>query len=195
MLIKRIVGAAGALLLAVVSLIAMPVYADCPNKPITCEYGAIGYQGTCWHASKVRCESCGPQHCPQSPATSYTQMPHRTQFACVAKIVETKQPDGCSNSLYDPLTKEYKKLFKPACDQHDICYRNNIGASKGHCDNEFKANMDHMCSRLYPGVANVAQLGSCKAGSLTWYKFLQIAPQARQAFDDDQKWTRANCGK
>jgi len=113
-------------------------FADCPDRPITFDFGAVGKQGTCWKASKLACHDCGPKHCPGAPPSSYAQMPHKVEFACVAKIVITKQPDGCGNPANDPASLMYKQFFKPACDEHDICYRNNIGVSKGACDARFK---------------------------------------------------------
>jgi len=185
---------ATAILLLSASLSTL-AFADCPDKPVTCDFGAIGTQGTCWKASKLTCNDCGPKRCPGAPPTSYSQMPHKTDFACVVKIVLAKQPDGCSNPAKDPASLMYKQFFKPACDEHDICYRNNIGVTKGSCDAQFKRNMDAMCIGYYHGVMNDAQKASCISASITYHSTLALAPQAKEAFTQDQNWTKANCAR
>jgi len=169
--------------------LATPSRADCPDKPIGCAFGAVGTQGMCWHT--WRCTTCGAAKCPTVPAKSYTQVPNRTDFACLPQAI--KQADGCSNPSPDPASVFYKGFFKPACDQHDVCYRNTIGRSKGKCDDDFKANMDWMCDRYFTGALNLAQRGSCRSAAVTWWAGVANLPQGQKAFDADQQWAKASC--
>jgi len=50
-----------------------------------------------------------------------------------------------------------------------------------------------MCNEFYHGVANDAQKASCMSASITWHSTLALAPQAKDAFAQDQNWSKANC--
>lgn len=166
--------------------------ADCPNKPVSCGLGAVGWQGTCWQTKKLACESCGPKHCPDVP----TKVPKTYSYPCVEIVQADKvQVDGCSNPLTDKLDAMYKQLFYPACVQHDTCYHNNIGIQKSTCDGDFKSNMTWICRNYYTGNANSAQLGACLAAVETWYTTVSTVPIANDLWKSDHDWTAAHCKK
>lgn len=164
--------------------------ADCPDRSISCAYGAVGHQGTCWETRRLRCRDCGPRHCPTVP----TMVPVNYSYACAPIVLADKeQIDGCSNPLTDPLSELYKGLFRPACVQHDLCYHNTIGIKKESCDQDFKRNMTALCRAYYTGTVNAAALGSCLAAVNTWYGVVSATPLARTLWDSDHAWMNQRC--
>ena len=164
--------------------------ASCPDRTISCDYGAVGTQGTCWETKRLSCRDCGPRHCPTVP----TSVPVNYSYPCAAvALADKKQVDGCSNPLTDPLSHLYKGLFRPACVQHDLCYHNTVGIKKESCDQDFKRNMTTLCRGYYTGTLNVTQLGTCLSAVETWYTAVSTAPLARTLWDSDHAWINQRC--
>jgi hypothetical protein len=170
---------------------ASPALADCPDKPYKCDFGFIGGQGTCWKT--WRCVPCGDTRCPALPATTFRNVPKRAEFACIDHAVNSGQTNGCSNPSPDPASGFYRNYFKPACDQHDLCYLNTNGLSKRQCDDDFKTNMEWMCDRYFTGALNVAQRGSCRAAAGTWWAVLASDIKSTTNYTEAQAWSRAQC--
>ena len=165
---------------------AYPALADCPDKPISCDFGAIGRQGQCYHV--FSCKDCGPRHCPTYPR-SYAELPNKVALTSCPQAI-SRATDGCSVPVSDPASNTYKQLLKAACDEHDICYSvKNSG--KGTCDNDFRKNMEHICRSYYTGFQNSVQLGSCLAAVGVWY--VAVAEKGQQAYNDDQVWAQSHC--
>lgn len=166
--------------------------ADCPDEPVSCALGALGTQGTCWDLKRLSCRACGPRRCPTPP----TAVPTTYTYACVATVRADKvQYDGCSNPLTDGLSTLYKQLFRPACEQHDLCYHNPLGITKATCDNDFRRNMTWLCRDYYKGTRNQAQLSLCLTAVGTWYSTVSTVPLSRTLWDSDHAWTAAHCPK
>ncbi len=181
-------------LVSLVAFAAIPsssALADCPDKPYKCDFGFVGGQGTCWKG--WRCVTCGDKTCPALPANTFRDVPRRAEFACIDHAVKSGQTNGCSNPSPDPASGFYRNYFKPACDQHDLCYLNTNGLSKRQCDDDFKANMEWMCDRYFTGALNIAQRGSCRAAAGTWWAVLASDIKSTTNYDEAQAWNRAHC--
>jgi hypothetical protein len=173
------------------AVIPSPALADCPDKPYKCDFGWIGGQGMCWKT--WRCVTCGTTTCPKLPAQSFRDVPRRAEFACIDHAVKSGETNGCSNPSPDPASGFYRNYFKPACDQHDLCYLNTNGLSKRECDDNFKANMEWMCDTYFTGALNIAQRGTCRAAAGTWWAVLASDIKSTKNYDDAQAWNKANC--
>lgn len=157
--------------------------ASCPNVPATCDYGAIGWQGTCLHLPV--CKTCGPKHCPDLPG-SFKDLPYQINTPCLDKIVANRV-DGCSIPKdVDPM---FGKVFKAACDEHDICYHTDT--AKSHCDNDLRNNILYTCDNYYNGIANEPQKSACKTAASLFY--LGVVAGGQSGYDKDQEWKSNNC--
>ena len=97
--------------------------------------------------------------------------------------------DHCSVPMSDPLTADYKKLFRRSCDVHDVCYL-TPGNSKAFCDDALKARMDADCDRAYApdSFANKR----CHMTASSWRAGLET-PISTRYWDRSQEWGRRNC--
>ncbi|MBN2125142.1 MAG: hypothetical protein JW821_12665 [Deltaproteobacteria bacterium] len=112
--------------------------------------------------------------------------------------------DGCSgpwlpNVHVSGLDIDLKKLFRPACDNHDRCYH-SCGCTKDECDNAFKNQMDDICERNYPynpvtimghnvGDKNAVHRAACHLAADMFYDAVRAGGQS--SYDADQH--RAGC--
>ncbi|MEW6594602.1 MAG: hypothetical protein AB1413_07010 [Thermodesulfobacteriota bacterium] len=168
-------------------LVAQPSLASCPNIPASCDYLAVGWQGTCFHLPNV-CKPCGPKHCPDLPG-SFRDMPQQINTPCLDKIIKAGRIDGCSvPEKIDPM---YRHVFKAACDEHDVCYHSDT--AKAHCDNDFRDNMLYICDHYYKGAANAFQEKACEDAALIFYGAVSIGGQ--NGYDKDQKWKKEHCSE
>jgi len=57
--------------------------------------------------------------------------------------------NGCSTPLQ--LDIPFKKVFTPACNAHDVCYRcgEHYGWSQTECDNSFLKELKSICTNLH----------------------------------------------
>ena len=97
--------------------------------------------------------------------------------------------DHCSVPMSDPLTEDYKKLFRRSCDVHDVCYL-TPGNSKGFCDDALKARMDGDCDRAY--AQDTFANKRCHMTAASWRAGLET-PISTQYWDRSQEWGRRNC--
>jgi hypothetical protein len=172
-----------AVLLFAICLFSQHSLADCPNVPAPCDYGAIGWRGTCWNFPDI-CKNCGHKYCPDLP-DSYKDMPQHVNSSCLKKILSGRV-DGCS--VPKEINPMYRHVFKAACDEHDICYHTDT--SKSHCDNDFRNNMLYICDHYYKGITNVAQEKACEAAAALFYSGVVVGGQS--GYDGDQDWKK-NC--
>ena len=175
------------MLFSVVCFASQASWADCPNAPISCGYGAIGWQGTCWHGIGG-CQTCGPKHCP-SLITSYKKLHHQINTPCISKMFKSKRIDGCSTPAGVNIL--YSEVFKAACNEHDICYHTNV--SKTTCDNYFHSNMNQICDSYYTGFLNRAQEAACKAAADAFFMAVNVGKFAQDGWNSDQGWKKKNC--
>lgn len=183
-MLKKMLLCSGTLLFAI-CFSAPSLWASCPNVPAVCDYGAIGWQGTCLHFPKV-CKDCGPKHCPDLPA-SYTDLPDQINSSCLEKIISSGRVDGCSiPKEVDPM---FGKVFKAACDEHDICYHTDT--AKSHCDNDLRNNIVYTCDQYYKGIANEGQKKACETAASLFY--LGVVTGGQGGYDKDQDWKNKNC--
>lgn len=74
--------------------------------------------------------------CKKSSAKRNWWIPHKRGKSCADSRV-----DGCSYGLAKiAFTERDKKLMRPSCNEHDLCYSTK-GNSKKDCDNDFKNNL------------------------------------------------------
>lgn len=163
--------------------------ADCPDKPVQCEYGAIGSQGTCWNSQKLACEPCAGIRCPSYPKSYRDVAKVATEETCQEA---QRREDGCSNPMNDPTSVAYRGLFKAACDQHDFCY-SSTGNRKESCDGMFRENMTSICNGYFQGVLNSTPLLSCLSGATAWYGVVALHATAMEAYVNGQAWAKTNC--
>ena len=98
--------------------------------------------------------------------------------------------DGCSTPLYDSISDKYKKVFAPACDDHDRCY-STPGVSQQQCDNEFLSRMLSLCGNdavtsKTPGFTKV----ECRTVAGTWAT--AVAGFAATSYAGDQTWAETH---
>ena len=99
-------------------------------------------------------------------------------FCSVKMIAELRATDGCSGGVGD-----YGEKFRPACNQHDICYSSPTGGGKNACDSAFGKNMIAMCDRH-------GQTG-CVAAAKTMLTAVQIG--GYKSASDGRQWSIDNC--
>ncbi len=162
--------------------------ADCPDVPISCDYGAVGWQGQCY--SFPVCQDCGPAQCPHV-LPDYRFLPFLIDESKCPEA-KTRASDGCSNPSSDPASAVYNDVFKIACDAHDVCYSSK-GVPKVLCDINFYQNMSFICRDFYKGVVNTAQRFSCLAAAGIYADAVSLTPQGAQAYSDDQDWANKCC--
>jgi hypothetical protein len=122
------------------------------------------------------------------------------------------QPDGCGSSTGSPIqyhsvpdgpvpllpvTKVSKvslltnlkiytsKIFKPACNQHDICYM-SVG-SKESCDSQMYANTKNVCANANYSFPSYPARLDCRATAKVFYEALENLPASKTAYSRSQQ--------
>ncbi len=95
--------------------------------------------------------------------------------------------DGCSADVHDPASEHYKKVFRPACDNHDVCYSTPT-ARKGRCDADFSDEMHDICDDE-PFYRQI----DCRSAAVAWYGAVALGGQ--KAYENGQKWALDHCSK
>lgn len=152
-----------ALLLLFVSPVA---YADCPNKVVSCNTAAFGWQGQCYKGVLKRCKSCGPKHCAKRPGmkskflSKKALIPKDNGEKCRKELIKKKKEDagkGSACSFPDLPDKGWTRarfgminyvFGRSACMEHDVCYA-MPGMTQKKCDLMFLKNMRKNCKSYY----------------------------------------------
>lgn len=82
------------------------------------------------------------------------------------------KPNGCSTPTFTHIiTKKYNKLFKPACNKHDVCYSSKSKTSRKSCDKKFLTNMRNICFKKYgkPSNPRIGKSGDCTGTAGIYY--------------------------
>lgn len=153
--------------------------ADCPDKLIGANdrSGKYQWQGQCLKITG--CRPCGPVH------TRNIKYKTKGYGKCSRNKIASKRADGCSapsgkyKKLY--LSTPYKKKFKAACDEHDVCYA-TYGKKKRDCDKAFDRNMADMCKRAGKG---------CKPMAYAFFNAVFLA--GLPSYRNGQKYANENC--
>jgi hypothetical protein len=106
---------------------------------------------------------------------------------CCTDPLSSRATDGCSNPFDDPASKEGKKVFRKACDFHDMCYA-FLGKKKSACDSKFRDKMNDACDKL--PLTDPFKYG-CNAAALVWYGV--VAGKGGDAYKAGQKWAKNHC--
>ncbi|KST69396.1 hypothetical protein [Mastigocoleus testarum] len=85
---------------------------------------------------------------------------------------KTYRTKGCGSGAswyFVPNSPRFGANFKPACNNHDICYETK-GKSKSSCDKRFLFEMKSACRRKYNSIVEKAFIPKCYAVAYTYYQ-------------------------
>jgi len=82
-------------------------------------------------------------------AAAYLHLTTASDIADCNRHASKFHTNGCS--IPGDLPTPYKRLFTPACQVHDVCYRcgPEHGVDRDACDNDFRKNMKLKCHQKY----------------------------------------------
>lgn len=99
------------------------------------------------------------------PARDYNDL---SNCMFLRQRTSTVNPDGCSYVPENPCLlagdctlAQASTSFKPACNEHDTCYR-TCGSNRVGCDVRFKIHMEWICDNAYPTVCPFNDDNKCE---------------------------------
>ncbi|WP_344249360.1 phospholipase A2 [Brevibacterium sanguinis] len=79
------------------------------------------------------------------------------------------KPNGCSTpKQLKKAAEKWNKIFKPACDKHDLCYGKNSKTNRNVCDARFRENMKSICNKRKKEVF------VCKTVAVVYFEAVRI---------------------
>ena len=79
------------------------------------------------------------------------------------------KPNGCSTpKQLKKAAAKWNKIFKPACDKHDLCYGKNSKTNRNVCDARFRENMKSICNKRKKEVF------VCKTVAVVYFEAVRI---------------------
>jgi hypothetical protein len=105
----------------------------------------------------------------------------------LAQCPNIPAPNGCSVPLSDKISDKFKTIFRPACDDHDICYTTSI--DKTACDVQFHRRMLSICKTL----SDTKTLGLCSTTAGTWFAAVAHSSTGLQHYTAARAWAKSNC--
>ena len=80
-----------------------------------------------------------------------------------SSLIQYEAVNGCSTpKVTKALTKKWDRVFRGACNSHDVCYSKNSRTSRKSCDWNFREAMYRICSKRSDGNA-------CRRAASTYY--------------------------
>lgn len=125
---------------------------------------------------------------PPSAASDYFS------FACKAEIAPRDRMDGCSDPIQTKVNAHYRSLFRPACDNHDVCYSspwrkagfNDINGQT-ICDKALHDEAIAICDRTrFKGGAT--EKHACLAAARAYLVGVGVGATVLRAYQNGQKW-------
>lgn len=171
----------------VVTFFALPSFADCPVYDFYCGSEYSYKVGNCFSWRTLSCSNyCGN---PLSPGTCKKKFEKEKRR--ILNCNPHSREDGCSIPVQlkkEPISKYYKKLFKEACNQHDVSYA-TPDTTKEFADVQFLMNMNTVCK--IKENQNIVKKGACF--NFASYFYLAVVAKGKESYDNGQRWAKDNC--